>query len=502
MILDQGIVPARTELLASGLIAQSPWFAMELGGKPLSRLLPRDWDGVRDVLLQILDALACGHARGIIHRDLKPGNVLRFDDVWKLTDYGIAVEPEIDEREEPAGTVPYMAPEQIEGDPRSIGPWTDLYALGCLGWRATVGKTPFTGPVTSVLAAHLRRAPPAFHARIPVPPDFEAWLRVALAKSPATRFQRAADAAWALALLKPPPLTRSAPAPPSRVIASLETLPMHIPTQREKGYVPSAAEVAPRVSGFVEDWRHPKAVARRPVLVGAGLRLFALRRRRFQGREPERDQLWAALHEVYRSHSSRKLAIAGGAGSGKSRLAEWICERSHELGMAHVLRATHHPALGAADGLLAMLERHLRTTGLDAAETHQRVLSFFASRPEPASLLTDTLRPGPTWHGDTVQALHDLAPLSRTRSASERSTGPVMGPRRRYTAPASVPPPSLLQAPMGTSSKPSSLTSPAIDRVLLAQPRRQLPVGVRQGHIGAGRPQHEVCGASVGRRSA
>ena len=133
------------------------------------------WTGLAraSTLLQVLRALAYAHARGIIHRDLKPANVLLAVDQGgsrraMLTDFGIAqafdagAAPAIDSADERVtGTPKFMAPEQITGSWREQGPWTDLYALGCLAYWMVCGRVPHEGSSAYViLKSHLERDPP------------------------------------------------------------------------------------------------------------------------------------------------------------------------------------------------------------------------------------------------------------------------------------------------------------------------------------------------------
>ena len=98
------------------------------------------------------------------------------------------------------GTLQYMAPEQFRGDWRDYGPWTDLYSFGCLAWELACGAPPFEGSTLGALRlAHTSRTPPAFRPRHPVPEGLAGWLARLLLKHPADRYQRAADAAFALA---------------------------------------------------------------------------------------------------------------------------------------------------------------------------------------------------------------------------------------------------------------------------------------------------------------
>ena len=129
-------------------VAGSPWVAMELahGGSLKDMRGQLGWPQLQGVLVALLEALGHAHARGVIHRDLKPGNVLirnALPDV-QLADFGLAW---LGERGNvnPAGTPGYMAPEQIQGSPFDLGPWTDLYGLGCLAFALACGRPPFEG---------------------------------------------------------------------------------------------------------------------------------------------------------------------------------------------------------------------------------------------------------------------------------------------------------------------------------------------------------------------
>ncbi len=222
MVLDHGLVPPGSAVdQHSDFSAGTPYLVMELiHGRPMNRFIGRlRWLQVRDVLLQLLDALAHSHARGVVHRDIKPGNVLlrhpggRVPDPQRpegpldalLTDFGLAQALDRHSSADAvvAGTPAYMAPEQLQGRWRDHGPSTDLYSVGCLGWSMVTGEPPFgkDRPFEEALHAHLHDDPPALNPIIPVPPAFELWLRRMLAKDRRDRYPRAADAAWALARL-------------------------------------------------------------------------------------------------------------------------------------------------------------------------------------------------------------------------------------------------------------------------------------------------------------
>jgi tetratricopeptide (TPR) repeat protein len=154
-------------------------------------------------------------------------------------------------------------------------------------------------------------------------------------------------------------------------------------------------------------------------LVGAGLGLYGLRSIPLVGRRAERDALWSALAEVCSSHQARLVLLRGAAGNGKTRLAEWIAQRAHEVGGATVLRASHGPSPGAGDGLPRMMARHLRCVGLTRAEILERtrrLLGAWKVTDESETLgLTDLMAPGTPGTPEDGSSVHP-------QTASERFT--------------------------------------------------------------------------------
>lgn len=346
---DYGEVDAHAASQAPArLIEGSPYLVMELAsGGTLSEVgLVTSWPRLRGMLVALLDALAHAHARGVIHRDLKTSNVLvrgAGQHELALSDFGIAHATHEAYREAPAravGTPDYMAPEQVLGRVRDTGPWTDLYALGCLGWRLATGRAPYSGQGRSVdelMRAHLTEKLPPFQCPW-LPRGFQRWLTRLLAKLPSDRFSFAADARRALDAL--------GAEPPSV-------------------YVPSTWRAA-RDEG-TETRRH---------LMGVGLGIYAMRQVPFVNRDAERDALWALLGEVERERTPRLAVVRGAAGVGKTRLAAWLSARAHELGAARTLTAGHDPQ-GEAGGLGPMVGRHLRCGGLEPGVVFARLRRLF-----------------------------------------------------------------------------------------------------------------------------
>jgi serine/threonine protein kinase len=163
-----------------------------------------------DVAQQIARGLAAAHARGIVHRDLKPENVfVGADGVVKILDFGLArlkegpVLPEDPtmpgtEAGRVLGTVGYMAPEQVRGQPADHR--ADLFAFGAILYELLAGRRAFTGDTAAdSMTAILTKEPPEIaHTVHPVSPAVERIVMRCLDKRPEARFQSASDLAFAL----------------------------------------------------------------------------------------------------------------------------------------------------------------------------------------------------------------------------------------------------------------------------------------------------------------
>ncbi|XVQ88211.1 protein kinase domain-containing protein [Microbispora siamensis] len=133
------------------------------------------------VLKGSLAGLSAAHAAGIVHRDYKPENVLiQADGNSKLSDFGIATPS--GSPETPAGTPPYMAPEQWYGGP--AGPAADVYAATCVFYECLTGRRPYRADDLTALRMLHRSAPiPAAD----VPGSVRSLVARGMAKNPADR---------------------------------------------------------------------------------------------------------------------------------------------------------------------------------------------------------------------------------------------------------------------------------------------------------------------------
>jgi len=133
-----------------------PFFAMEyIKGLSLPDYVQKHQLGTRrrvELLIKICQAVEHAHQKGVIHRDLKPGNIL-VDETGepKILDFGVARVTDADVQTatlqtdigQLVGTIPYMSPEQVSGDPQELDTRSDVYALGVVCYELLTGHMPY-----------------------------------------------------------------------------------------------------------------------------------------------------------------------------------------------------------------------------------------------------------------------------------------------------------------------------------------------------------------------
>ena len=198
--------PHIVPLLAAGHADDVVYYTMPLiEGESLRAKLAREGElpineTVR-ILRDVADALAYAHAHGVAHRDVKPDNILISGPHAVVTDFGVAKalsestgKSSLTSAGVALGTPAYMAPEQAAADPHTDHR-CDIYAVGALGYEMLTGRPPFTGATPQhVLAAQVTEQPePVTKRRAAVPPALAALVMRCLEKSPADRWQTAAE---------------------------------------------------------------------------------------------------------------------------------------------------------------------------------------------------------------------------------------------------------------------------------------------------------------------
>ena len=195
--------PSLAETLADGALSEKE--VVRLGG-------------------QIASALEEAHSQRVVHRDLKPGNIaLTAKGDVKVLDFGLAklVQPAsqtttvdtLSETQSGAGTLPYMAPEQLRGE--AVDARTDLWALGVVLYQMVTGRRPFQQELGTALAADiLQQAPPPPGRLKPhLSTRLEEIILKCLEKEPEHRYQSAKE--LLVDLRRPATLTGVSPRRPS-----------------------------------------------------------------------------------------------------------------------------------------------------------------------------------------------------------------------------------------------------------------------------------------------
>jgi eukaryotic-like serine/threonine-protein kinase len=342
----------------------TPYLAMELvSGVSLQELVadPLPLSLLWTLTDQVLAALAHAHARGVVHGDLKPSNLVVENDCRlgprvRLFDFGLAkrCRPQLDlrlgQKSAPshpppsAGTPGYMAPEQILGRRSEICPATDLYALGCILYRALAGRAPFTSESRRELDFHCFREPAPLVPEVDVPNELVAFVMRLLQKRPWDRASSAADvrAHWR----NFQPATR----------AHHEIGGNTRRKRQQRDEVSTGSEVTRRISPRGE--RSASVNLRRSNRWLPGL--LSIRPSPLVGRSALCRHLLDRFESVAAEPRGKRHAIllTGQAGVGKSRLADWLCTEVEEAGSAVVLRGFRAGRPGRDSLAVAIADRY------------------------------------------------------------------------------------------------------------------------------------------------
>jgi serine/threonine protein kinase len=200
--------PNVVTIYSAGTVDDNLYIAMRfVKGRDLGVLLreqgPVATESTIQLAAEVAGALDAAHDLGLVHRDVKPANVLLEGAPGHgkgyLTDFGLIKharsQTKLTGTAQWLGTIDYVAPEQIQG--AEVGPYTDVYALGCVLYEILTGEVPFAGDDLQKMWGHVHDPLPDTPLRRLDSP-LAAAIRRATAKDPRDRFGSAGDFARAL----------------------------------------------------------------------------------------------------------------------------------------------------------------------------------------------------------------------------------------------------------------------------------------------------------------
>ncbi len=272
--------PQIVRVLDFGFSEETPYLVMDYA--PNGTLRTRHARGTQlpvsttvSYVKQLAEALQYAHDRKVIHRDIKPENMLIGENnEILLSDFGIALiaqSSHYQSTKDMAGTIAYMAPEQIEAHPRRE---SDQYSLGVVVYEWLSGTLPFHGSFTEIAIKHSITPPQPLRGHLPtLSPDVEHVILTALAKRPEERFASVSAFARALeqACQDILPIERSFPIGISSPVSAPpphQPNHQHMPSLNRSVPIPlSATQTLLNSPRLATTTSKPK-VSRRSVLIG------------------------------------------------------------------------------------------------------------------------------------------------------------------------------------------------------------------------------------------
>jgi tetratricopeptide (TPR) repeat protein len=280
-----------------------------------------------------------------------------------------------------------------------------LPGLGCILYRLFGGKAPFSGNSKELLRVHAFDAPPELKPVSELPKGVVEFVMRLLAKRPWDRFEFAAEARTLWGEWRPPPDTSS--------------WVFHAPGNRNQ---PAPRETPPTVP--------PPPNPDLAIAPDRPPGLLSIRPSPLVGRDEARQALRQVCDEVIDGEGAphRLVLMVGPAGSGKSRIAEWLCEVVHEEGSMVPLRARYRSIRSPLDGMLGAALSYYNFERVDRSTIERSLLDRWRVRRDDKN--------GRTWVAGAAEWMRPLGPNQPVGPSGIRFTLDTLETRRmviRYT---------------------------------------------------------------------